>query len=556
MNDGPAETGTPEQSGGMMPPTASVPSPRDGAAVVPTPYPTPPVAANSRVLPSIDRQQAPFGAQSIPATPVGVPVAAPRDPLADVVESVQAWFRPRAELRAADIRRNLPLGVAIAALNGFADALLLPVVIVAALVARVSDSNQLVALIPVVAALSWALPGAIAGSAIANRMQTVALAVIGAGARAFAMGLLALVGAGRADGTARQLLTAFFILYAIVGCTSGFATLAGQRLPGRIATNGVRGRLVRWQALATVIATVLAALLARRILVHGPIFPRQYLYLFFVSFIALVGVVLLTAALTERAARVPTVPRPALAALRAAPDLLRLTAYRNYLIFRSIALVATLAEPFYVVYALRSFHVTSDMIGTYAIAVIGTRAVTIYLWRTVARIGGTKLLLQLAALCRALAAVIAIGLPVLFETVPIADHFASDLSRARSFIVVFVCIGAAMGANAVAQSGFLLDILPPNAFADGVALTSGVLAAVSVALIAGGIIVDRYGFRALFIAALVLGLATVLTGGMLREPRRPLRRSGGLGPGIRRTEAFSAIPRTTDSFPTVPPYRR
>ena len=179
-----------------------------------------------------------------------------------------------------------------------------------------------------------------------------------------------------------------------------------------------------------------------------------------------------------------------------------------------------------------------------------------YLWRVLARITGTKLLLQLAALCRALAAVIAIGLPVLFETEPIASHFTSDLSRARAFIAVFVCIGAAMGANAVAHGGFLLDILPPNAYADGVAFTNGVLAVCSIALIAGGIIVDRNGFRTLFITALILGLLTVLIGGILREPRRPLRRSGALGPGIRRTEAFAAIPRPTDSFPTVPPYQR
>jgi len=130
------------------------------------------------------------------------------------------------------------------------------------------------------------------------------------------------------------------------------------------------------------------------------------------------------------------------------------------------------------------------------------------------------------------------------------------VSRARIFIVVFVCIGAAMGANAVAQSGFLLDILPPNAYADGVGFTNGVLALCSLSLIAGGIIVDRNSFRALFITALTLGLMTVLVGGLLHEPRRPLRRSGALGPGIHRTEAFPTIPRTTDSFPTVPPYRR
>jgi hypothetical protein len=481
-----------------------------------------------------------------PSTLSNAPTVPVRDPFGDFWGGIQAWFRPRAALSHADLRRNLPIGVAIAALSGFADALLLPAVVVAAFVARVSNSNILVALVPVVAALSWALPGAILGSAIANRTRIIALAVTSATVRALAMGLLAFAGAARAGGSAKQLLVIFFVLYGMVGCASGFATLVGQRLPGRIATNGVRGRLVRWQALAGTAASALAALLVRRILMHGPVFPREYLYLFFVACIALLGVALLTAALTERANRVPVAPRPPLAGLRAGPALLRLPTYRRYLTFRVVALAATLAEPFFIVYVLRTFAISADMIGIYAIAVIVTRAVTIYLWRGLARISGTKLLLQLGALCRALAAFLAIGLPVLFETEPIAGHFTSDLSRARAFIAVFVCVGAAMGANAIAHSGFLLDILPPNAYADGVGFTNGVLALWSVVLIAGGLIVDHNSFRALFIVAFILGLLTVLVGGILREPRRPLRRSGALGPGIRRTEAF----------PTIPPYHR
>jgi hypothetical protein len=571
MNDGPAETGTPGEPGSNLPlaprddsPVANAWYPAQAGA---WPAPQPDTSAPNYIMPP---GTAPNGHAAIPGpffpVPEGgfapgpvTPVIADqpaRDPFGELWSGIQAWFQPRSDLRDADLRRNLPIGVAIAALSGFADALLLPSVIIAAFVARVSDSNKLVALIPVVAALSWALPGAIAGSAIANRIQTVALAATSAALRAAAIGLLALASAGQADGSAKRLLTTFFVLYGLVGCASGFATLAGQRLPGRIATNGVRGRLTRWQALAGAVATVLAALLARRVLVHGPAFPRAYLYLFFIACIALIGVAILTVALTERGSRVPLVPRPPLAGLRAAPALLRLPGYRNYLIFRVIALAATLAEPFFVVYALRTFDISADMVGIYVIAVIATRAVTIYLWRSLARLTGTKLLLQLGALCRALAAVIAIAVPVLYETDPIASHFTSDLTRARVFIAVFVCIGAAMGANAVAQSGLLLDILPPNAYADGVAFTNGVLAVCSISLFAGGIIMDRNGFRALFITALVLGLLTVLAGGILREPRRPLRRSGALGPGIRRTEAFPVITPTTDSFTAVPPYRR
>lgn len=555
MNDGPVETGTPGEPGGAHPParTPLRETPPVGSAWEPVRRGEWAGGRMSPLPPGIPDGPLNGYPPAPPAIPTAAAISTPGtsgtpagDRFGEFRESVPAWFQPRSALGTADLRRNLPLAVAIAALSGFADALLLPAVVVAAFVARVSGANLLVALVPVVAALSWGLPGAILGSAIANRARLIPLALASATLRALVMGLLAFAGAGRASGSAKGLLVTFFVLYGMAGCASGFATLVGQRLPGRVATNGVRGRLVRWQALAATGASVLAALLVRRILVHGPLFPREYLYLFFVAFIALVGVALLTVALTERGSRVPVVPRPMLAGLRAGPELLRLPAYRRYLIFRVVALAATLAEPFFVVYALHAFTIAPDMIGIYVIAVIGTRAATIYLWRALARITGTKLLLQLGALCRALAAFIAIGLPVLFETEPIAGHFTSDLSRARLFVAVFICVGAAMGANAVAQSGFLLDILPPNAYADGVGFTNGVLALCSVSLIAGGIIADRGGFRALFITALLLGLLTVLVGGILREPRRPLRRPGALGPGIRRTEAF----------PTLPPYHR
>ena len=555
MNQGPDQTGQSGAQGGVAPP---VTTPAVAQALpAPPPARTLPPGMTVNGHPGAYAPLPDDAAGYRPAAPQGESLTTPRRAIfADVRESVQAWFAPRRTLRASDVRRNLPLGVAIAALGSFADALLLPSVVVAAFVAQVSDANRLIALIPVVAALAWGLPGAIAGSAIANRAGTVLPALASAAVRTLAMGLLAFIGADRASGTARTLLVTFFVLYALAGCAGGFATLVAQRLPGRIATEGVRGRLVRWQALASGAAAIFAALLVRRALVYGPPFPRNYLYLFFISFVALVGVTLLTAGLTERANRVPLTPRPFAAGLRAAPDLLRLPSYRRYLIFRVVALLATLAEPFYVVYAIRTFAPTVETIGGYAVAVIATRVVTMYLWRALARLTGTKLLLQLGALCRALAAVAAIGLPVLYETEPIASRFTTDASRATAFGVVFLCIGAAMGANAVAQTGLLLDILPPNAHADGFAFANGLLATCSIGLIAGGIILDRTDARTLFLVALILGLVTVLVGGIVREPRRPLRRSGALGPGIRRTEAFSTLPRESGSFSTLPPYQR
>lgn len=502
---------------------------------------------------------APNPAPADPATPLLPDPPATRpgpDPLTVAWKHVRGYFLPRPTLRTFSIYCNICISVIIAALVGFADALLLPSVVVAALIVRVSGSYTLVALVPVVAALAWAVPGAVAGSAIANRARAMPLAAGSAALRALAMGVLAVVSAGRADGTAKTLLTAFFALYAVANIAGGFATLAGERLPGRVTTNHARGRFVRFRAIAASVAAVGAAFLVRRVLTNGEAsFPKQYLFFFFVAFLALLSVAVLTCFLTERANMVPIAPRPAFGGLRAAPDLLRLASYRRYLFFRIVALLATLAEPFFIVYALRTLHASAAMVGAYVVAITLTRVVSMYLWRTLARVTGTKLVLQLGALLRTLAAGIVIILPTLWDFDPLADRFAGDAQRARFFLVVFVCIGAAMGANAVAQGGLLLDILPPVAYADGVAFTNGVLAVCSVGLVAGGLIAERKGLPTLFIVALVAGLLTMLIGGILREPRQSLRRSGSLGPGLRRTEAFATLRPPTDAFPTIPPRR-
>ncbi len=481
----------------------------------------------------------------------------PDDPAPAEPRRGRGWFAPRPTLRAGDQYRNMIVGVGVAALTSFADALLLPSVVIAAFVVRVSGSYLLVAFVPVVAALAWALPGAVAGSTIANRVRAMPLAAGSAAVRALAMGVLAVITAGQVDGTARALLTSFFGLYAAVTVLGGFTALAGERLPGRVTDNQTRGRFVRWRAIAASGAAIIAALVMRRILTNGAAsFPREYLFFFFLAFLVLLVVACLIPFFAERAMFVSVAPRPPFGGLRAAPDLLRLPAYRRYLLFRIIALLATVAEPFFIVYALQTLRASEAMVGGYIVAVTLTRVLSMYLWRSIARLTGTKLVLQLGALLRTLAAAAVIVLPVIWDLDPIASRLTGDEPRARLFLFAFVCIGAAMGANAVAQGGLLLDTLPPVAYADGVAFTNGVLAVCSVALIAGGFIAERRGLRDLFVIALALGLLTVFLGGILREPRRPLRRSGSLGPGIRRTEAFSTLRPQTDSFPTIPPYRR
>lgn len=445
------------------------------------------------------------------------PPVAVAPPRASRARPPQRLFVPRVRLWYHDRLRNAVCGIGAAACIGLADALMLPTVVVAAFVAVTGGGNLLVALIPAIAALTWELPGVIAGSAIANRPRVVPLAAVATLVWALLVGVLAFLCATQIAGTARGLLGLFFTLYALAAVAGGVALLAAGRLPVRVATRHERPTLVRGRAYGAAAATVVAALFARGILADG--MPGNYLALFALAAVALLAAAGLTLALVERIPTAMGVPRPPLIGLRAAPDLFRLPAYRRYLVFRAFALFATAVEPFYIVYAVRELHATGRFVGSALLALVLARALALGAGRFLARAVGTRLTLQLAALGRTLAATVAIALPAVWDADLFGARFLSDEARGGSFLAVFVCLGAALGFNAAGQSGFLLDILPPVAYPGGIAFTNGLLAVLSLALVAAGIIADRRGIPALFAVAIALGVLSLLAGGLLREPR-------------------------------------
>lgn len=432
---------------------------------------------------------------------------------------LRAAFAPRVVLRYRDRVRNAVCGIAAAACIGMADVLMLPVVIVSAFVAQVGGGNNLVALIPVVSALAWGIPGAIAGSIIANQPRVVPLVAGATGIWAVLVGMLVLLGATQIDGTARGLLSVFFALNTFAMVAGSVTLLATDRLPGRVTTPYERTTTVRGRAYGSAGAMVLAALIARSILAGDT--AGSYLGLFAVASVFLFGAAGLTLALVERTPRMAVVPRPPLLGLRAAPDLLRLPAYRRYLTFRAFALFATVAEPFYIVYAVRELRMTGAYVGSALLVLVLARVVALVVSRILIRATGTHLLLQLATLFRTLAATAAIALPAVWDTNLFGSRFLADDARGGSFLIVFACLGAALGMSAAGQGGFLLDILPPDAYPGGVAFTNGTLAVLSLALIAGGVIANRQDIPTLFAVAVALGVLSMLVGGLLREPRLP-----------------------------------
>lgn len=435
---------------------------------------------------------------------------------------------PRPTLRSTDVLRNAVCGVAAAGLGGFADTLLLPSVVVAAFVARVGGGYDLVALVPVVGAVAWWLPGLIAGHAVAHHARVVPLAAAATLLWAILAGGVALFAGSRLDDTAAGLLAAFFAAYTLAAIAGGFALLVGERLPGRVTTDETRGTWVRGRGVATLGATVLAALVARQLLVDGT--PGSFLALFAYAALALCVAAACTLALVERIA--PAAPPPG---LRIAPELPRLSAYPRYLAFRIVALLATVAEPFYVVYALRELNAVPDTLGTYLVAVVVARAVALTVGRFLARITGTRFIVQLGVLCRVLAAAAAIALPALWDTALLAPSFLTDAARAGSFTLTFVLLGVAMGAN-TAGGGYLLDLLPPFTYPSVVARTNTILAVLSLALLGGGTLAQRYGITAVFVAALGFGLLALLVSGVLPELRRARSHA------VSRTAAFPPDP--------------
>ena len=182
---------------------------------------------------------------------------------------------------------------------------------------------------------------------------------------------------------------------------------------------------------------------------------------------------------------------------------------------------ASLADPFYTVYALRELRVPSSMLGVFLMTITGVAPLSNLLWRQVAERKGSRRIIRYSAAAAFLAPLIALGLGWLFSP----DQAGSEVTSAARqsqvgwlYLAVFVMSSVAAQGFNLGHTNHLLNISPPHSRSRYIGTLNTLVGLALFAPVLGGIIADKLGYEAVFwLAAGLFALAWWRCGKLRRD---------------------------------------
>jgi MFS family permease len=188
---------------------------------------------------------------------------------------------------------------------------------------------------------------------------------------------------------------------------------------------------------------------------------------------------------------------------RAVLDLLqRDRNFARFVVGRALVLSIGVAAPFYSVFARQRLGAPTAMAGTYLGAYMFALVASTLLWgRLSDRHGNRRLLLVAGALHLA---------------APAMTLLLGTRLSYTAFTLVFLLLGTATAGTDIACLSLTLAPGPERALYLGVINTA--LGVVSFALIAGGLIVQRWGLEAIVVFSLTCALAAMSLVGTVKDP--------------------------------------
>ena len=416
---------------------------------------------------------------------------------------------------------NSILGVAAESVSAAAEVMLLPSLILAFFVAELTPSYATIGLVPAIAIGFWTLGRLPAHLLARTRRRQQPWAFASVVVRAAAVGILAIVtsrtGPAVLTESARPLILTVFLCLIAYSLAGGFGSLASSALLRSSIPSETWGAFVRRRSAWSALLSVLAAIVVARLLgTNGIAFPGGYGRLFLVATLCLVTVAAVTAAMREpwSAATILSAPNPPRRAWR---QLLEDTRFRRFLLFRVLLSSTAAIDPFLFLYAVTRLGAPITKIGDYVVLGVLGWILSAPVWFWVERRSGARALLQSAAVVRLIAPAIALATPPLAAIGPIRERLPDATTLTTAYGAVFFVVGAALAAQSRGNYDYLAALAPHQVFPAYTGLTNIVLAIVAFSPVLGGVLIERYGYEALFGVAAAVGLAAVFAGGWLAE---------------------------------------
>ena len=394
-----------------------------------------------------------------PAGEAAIPPGAPAAPTLIDGLLPEAW---------RDQRRNFRWGVANGVVFTLVDAFISPTVVLPWFVSGLGGANVLVGLLPAIANGGWFLPQIF----VAGRIQhlprkmpwyrTSGLIRVAAMAALVPLTYLLL-------GNPGLLLAGFFLLYSVYCLAGGVSGIPWLETVAKTVPPRRRGSFFGLRAfwggvLALSVSGLVSYLLDQGQRPGSPwAFPTNFAVSFALSTLAAAGGIFCWLRVREPADyRASGPPRTLRDELHRGPQILRQDrSYRAFVTARCLVAFASVADPFYVVFAKDQLHAPGGMVGVYLAALTVSGIASNLIWSPLADRAGPRAMMWAVTLSVLTVPLTALVLPAVLTAAGLLGPAASAGEWGYyAFGLVFVLSGFATGAGRIINNNLLLDIAP------------------------------------------------------------------------------------------------
>ncbi len=423
------------------------------------------------------------------------------------LQSVEG-LTPEAALHAS---RNFRFGVLNGVMFTLVDALIAPSLVLALFINRLGAPNVLVGLLPAIITGGWFLPQILVAGRVQGQRRVMHWYRSTGIIRLICMVILSL-STFLLAGYPSALLVVFFIFYSIYAFGAGVSGIPWLEMVGKVVSIRRRGSFFSlrsfWGGLIALLSSgFIVAILSEKL--TGLTFPYNFAVLFSITTVV-VGVGLWAwSTIHEPEGTVTVAPVTVLETLRRGRAAFGVDRdYRSFMIARVLLSLATISDPFYVVFARTQLQAPASTVGLYVGATSAASLLSNFIWGPLSDRAGNRILMRMTALSVATVPLAALLIPLLGGALP-ADVVYT------LFAVVFVLVGLAGGSGRIVNNNMLLTIAPPAQRATYIGFLNTLLGLVTFIPVAGGIVADELGFTVLFVITLALtGLALLATAKM------------------------------------------
>ena len=413
-----------------------------------------------------------------------------------------------------EVRRSFTLGVFNGAAFRSAEALIDPPLILTWFVSQLTTSNILIGLVAPLGDACWFLPQIFISARIQRMQRKMPSYTLTAVIRTIVWLLLA--AAVWLIDDPLILLIGFFVLYTVARLSSGLAGLAFFDVVAKTIPTRRRGSFFAWRQLLGGLMGLGAGWIVKTVLNHPSIpFPRGHAVLFLLYCMVMALALTAFSLIREPSGAVVAEPVTLGEQLRRAGQLLRTDhVYRRYIAARLSLAMASIALPFYSIYAKNVLNAPEGMVGVYVATRVGAPLLFNLPWGHLSDRRGNRRVMQLLSLGNGATVLLALALVGLMKFLQPQGTWLPYLA-----LPLFFLDSAMRPAQILVGGNFLLELIPEAERPLYLGLSNTLMGMIILASGLGGLVVDFFGFTGLFAVSLGLCLVGYMLASGLPEPR-------------------------------------